>query len=84
MSASKSNIYADNALVDNVTEFIKTYLTERLICQDPEGNTADMSVEHQPDLYQAFYEVSVDMFEAGAAWSDMSAGRKEKSILTAI
>lgn len=77
---SLSGLIDESALIDNTAEFIHHYLATRLLCKDPDGNEVIMRVG-RPDLYLTYFEVAIDMFHAGASWSDTTSGREEKTII---
>jgi hypothetical protein len=75
-----ASVTNDGALAENIEEYIHGYLATRLICKGNEGNEVKMR-EVRPDMYQPFFEVALDMFEAGAAWADVTSGRDRLSII---
>ena len=78
--ASIASLNNDEALVDNVEEFIHGYLATRLVCNDPDGNEVSMR-EARPDMYGPFFEVALNMYHFGAAWADNTSGRDKMSII---
>lgn len=60
--ASVAQMYGDEAMVENTAEFISVFLDTRFT-----GLTDELRL--------ILTEVCLEMFEAGAAWADTTAGR---------
>ena len=68
--ASIANLHNEEKLVEDTAEYIKNIIDTRF---DP-----DMPQEWK----EALAEYGLDMFEAGAAWSDATSHRDTKAIIT--
>jgi len=80
--ATAAAFHDEQALKDNLIEYVTHILKENLISKGPDG--IERPILKDDPVFGWAFELSVLMFDAGATWADSTSGRESKSIITNI